>query len=282
MTRRRTVRAALLVSLLPALCVASWAAASGSAPLSLASPLQLTADQVTVDNTGATLTAAGHVRIDYGADRATADLLRLNRAARTAVLSGHVTATGPQGQATADAITLVLSQANEITRAVMSGNASVETTQYALSADSIDADRSGEHLVAAGHVTMFDAPDLVVTGDRLVYDGRSQHGLVTGHPTVANKAGRLQGSAIELFRAEDRAVIHGPVQADVYGAVATSEDAAVNFKTSVATLTGKVVIVRRQGTLWADRVTIDYKTRRLVAEGTTRAHFTDLGDAGTP
>ncbi len=250
--------------------------------MSLAFPLQLTADHVTVDNTGATLVAAGHVRIDYGADRATADLLRLNRAARTALLSGHVTATGPQGQASADAITLVLNQVNEITRAVMNGNASVQTPQYALSADSIDADRSAEHLVAAGHVTVFDAPDLVVTGDRVVYDGRSQHGLVTGHPTVANKAGRLQGSAIELFRAENRAVIHGPVQADVYGAVATSEAAAVNFKTSVATLTGKVVIVRRQGTLWADRVTIDYKTRRMVAQGTTRAHFTDLSDAGTP
>jgi lipopolysaccharide assembly outer membrane protein LptD (OstA) len=260
----------------------SGAAAPAEAPLSLAFPLHLTADQVAVDNTGATLVASGHVQVDYGADHATANALRLTRATRTAELSGHVTVTGPQGQATAETVTLTLTPANEVSRAVMTGTASVETPQYALSADTIDADRSTQRLVADGHVTAFDAPDLIINGDRIVYDQRTEHGVVTGHPTVANKAGRLQGSAIDLYRAQSRAIVHGPVQADVYGATITSAAAAVDFKTSVATLTGHVVIVRRQGTLWADRVTIYYEARRMVAQGTTRAHFTELGDTANP
>ncbi|HXX40327.1 MAG TPA: LptA/OstA family protein [bacterium] len=272
----------LVGALLSAWSTGSSAAAPEGSELPLEFPLNLAADQVTVDNTGTTLTATGHVRVDYGTDHGTSDSLRLNHAAHTALLSGHVTVTGPQGRATADAVTLTLTPSNEVTRAVMTGNASVETAQYALSADSIDADRSAQRLVADGHVTVFDAPDLIINGDRVIYDERTQHGVVTGHPTVANRAGRMQGTVIELFRAEDRAVIHGPVQADVYGATATSANATVDFKTSIVTLTGKVVIVRRQGTLWADRVTIDYKTRRMVAQGATHAHFTDLEDTANP
>ncbi|HLJ60789.1 MAG TPA: LptA/OstA family protein [bacterium] len=281
--RLRAASAGLLgAALVTGWSLGSWAATPGAAPLPLAFPLHLTSDQVTVDNTGTTLIASGHVQVDYGADHATANTLRLTKAARTAELSGHVTVTGPQGQATAETVTLTLTPTNEVTRAVMTGSASVETPQYALSADTIDADRSTQRLVGEGHVTAFNAPDLIINGDRVVYDQRTEHGLVTGHPTVANKAGRMQGSAIDLFRAEDRAVIHGPVQADVYGAAITSADATVNFKTSVATLTGHVVMVRRQGTLWADRVTIFYETRRMIAEGTTRAHFTELGDTENP
>jgi len=258
--------------------VALGAVASGSP---LARPLNLTADTVTVDNTGATLVAAGHVVLDYGAQRATADALRLNRAAQTAELSGHVAITGPQGKATGDTVTLTLTSNNEITRVVATGNAGVETPQYALAADSITADRQAQHLVADGHVTAFSAPDMLITGEHLVYDQRIRHGIITGRPVIENKAGRMQGDSIELFQSDNRAVIHGPVVAEVYGATITSALATVNFKTSVAVLTGHVVITRRQGTLQADQVTIQYDVRRMVAVGTTHAHFTDLGDDPT-
>jgi len=270
------VAAAVLV----ALALLAGSGAAGAAP-PLAHPLNLTADTVTVDNTGATLVATGHVVLDYGAQQATADALRLNRAARTAQLSGHVTITGPQGKATGDTVTFNLTPDNEITRVVATGNAGVETPQYALSADSITADRPAQRLVADGHVTAFSAPDLIINGEHIVYDQRTRYGVITGHPVIANKAGRMQGDWIELFQKDDRAVIHGSVRAEVYGATVTSALATVNFKTSVAVLTGHVVITRRQGTLQADRVTIEYDIRRMIAEGSTHAHFTDLGEDAT-
>ena len=252
------------------------------APPSLSFPLHLTADEVTVDNTGSALVASGHVRVTYGADAATADTLRLTRAARTAEFSGHVTVTGPQGQATADRVTLDLTAANEVTRVALAGAAAVQTPQYALSADSIVADRPSGRLVADGHVTAFSAPDLIVNGGRLVYNQHEEYGVITGQPVLANKAGRVQGDWIELFRKDNRARVHGPVRADVYGATVTSADAAVDFTKAVAVLTGHVVMIRTQGTLWADQVTIYYETRRMIAAGTTRVHFNNLGDATNP
>jgi len=69
-------------------------------PLNLDKPLNLTADEVTVDDTGTGLVARGHVVVTYGPDRATADLLRLNRAARTAELTGRVQITDPKAHRT--------------------------------------------------------------------------------------------------------------------------------------------------------------------------------------
>jgi len=258
------------------------AAAAGGAPVPLAYPLHLTADEVTVDNTGSSLVATGHVRVTYGADVATSDSLRLTRGARTAELSGHVTIVGPEGQAAADHVTLDLSAENEVTRVTLVGGAGVQTPQYALSADSIQADRPAGRLVADGHVTAFSAPDLIINGGRLVYNQRDEYGVITGQPVIANKAGRMQGDWIELFRKDNRATVHGPVRADVYGATVTSDNATVDFTTAVAVLTGRVVMVRSQGTLWADRVTIYYATRRMIAVGTTKVHFNNLGDATNP
>jgi lipopolysaccharide export system protein LptA len=266
-------------------CIAAFSAASVLAqgvPPPLAFPLHLTADEISVDNTGSTLVASGHVHVTYGADSATADMLRLTHATRTAELSGHVTVTGPQGQATADRVTLDLSATNEVTRVELAGSAGVQTPQYALSADSIVADRPTGRLVADGHVSAFSAPDLIINGGHLVYNQPQEYGFITGQPVIANKAGRMEGDWIELFRKDNRARVHGPVRADVYGATVTSADATVDFGTSVAVLTGHVVMIRSQGTLWADQVTIYYETRRMIAVGTTRVHFNNLGDAANP
>jgi len=281
--RRGWAVAQLLACGLAACAAAPWIPALADVtPPPLAYPLHLTADEVTVDNTGSVLVATGHVRVTYGAEVATSDTLRLTRGARTALLSGHVTITGPEGQATADRVTLDLTADNEITRVTLAGGAGVQTPQYALSADSIVADRPSGRLVADGHVTAFSAPDLIINGGRLVYNQREDYGVITGQPVLANKAGRLQGDWIELFRKDHRARVHGPVRADVYGATVTSADATVDFKTSVAVLTGHVVMTRSQGTLWADTVTIFYDTRQMIAAGTTRVHFNDLGDATNP
>ncbi len=266
------------------MCPPAGSAAAGRrpAPARLEKPLHIVADEVVIDNSGAMLLARGHVQLTYGARRATADQLRLNRAARTAELSGHAIVTDPQGRATGDTVTLYLAPDEQVRSVVMVGAAGVETREYALSGDRITADQQSGRLLAEGHVRAFSAPDLLVTGDRATYDRRTQHGTVAGHPVVSNKAGRVRGDRIELFQAAGRAVVHGPVDAEIYGATMRSASAVVDFRTSTAVLTGQVVITRRQGTLRADRVTIFYKTRRILATGATHVRLTDTAEDAAP
>lgn len=261
------------------------AAAAPPAPagsLRPARPLNIAADEVVVDNAGGGLTARGHVRLAYGTQVATADLLRLDRAARTAALRGHAVVTDPGGRVSGDVVTLYLTPANQVGRIVVAGHAAAETRDYALSADRIVADRRAGRLLAEGHVNAFAAPDLLVTGDRAMYEPARQYAVLSGHPVAENKAGRVRGDRIEVFRSQHRAVVHGPVEAEVYGATITADQATVDFTASAAAFAGHVTMARRQGTLWADLVTIFYDTRRLVARGATRVHLNDLGEGTVP
>jgi lipopolysaccharide assembly outer membrane protein LptD (OstA) len=261
---------------------ASAATAPSSGLPVLEKPLNIVADEITVDSVGAGLVARGHVQLASGGQRVTADLMRLNRAARTAELSGHVTVTDPRGRASGDALTLYMTPDNQVAKVVLTGGAAAESREYSLSADRIVADRVAGSLLAQGHVNAFSAPDLIITGERATYDQHAQYGVISGHPAVSNKAGRLRGDRIELFRAGKRAVVHGPVETEVYGATITGANAVMDFAKSSGVFSGDVVVARRQGTLWADRVTVYYQTRRILAEGKTRAMFTDVGEDVSP
>jgi lipopolysaccharide assembly outer membrane protein LptD (OstA) len=252
-----------------------------AAPRLLGDLLNIAADELTTDTAGATVVARGHVQVAYGGAQAKSDLFRLNRPARAAELSGHVVVTDPRGRASGDAATLRLGSNDQIVSFMVTGHAGFESPKYALMADQITADQRSGHLVAAGHITAFSAPDLIITGERGAYDQRAQYGVVTGHAAASNKDGRLQGDWIELFRAAGRAVVHGPVEANVSGATITGDQATINFRTSAAVFTGRVVVTRRQGTVWADRATVFYGDRRIIAEGAARATLADVGD-GTP
>lgn len=244
--------------------------------------LNITADEVTTDGTGTTVLARGHVQVTYGGVRAKSDLLRWDRPAGAAKLTGHVVVTEPQGSVTGDAVSLeVMGPDHRVVSAVVTGHAAFESPEYSLMADEITADRRSGRLAAQGHLTMFSAPDVIVTGERGAYDQHAQYAVVSGHAAASSKDGRLRGEWIELFRASGRAVVHGPVGAELYGAVITGDHATVTFRTKTAVFTGRVVVTRRQGTLWADRVTLFYGDGRIVAEGGTRVRFADLED-GTP
>ncbi|MHB8731874.1 MAG: LptA/OstA family protein [bacterium] len=265
----------------PAEAASARAPASASPFPALQGPLNITADEVVVDNTGTGLIARGHVRLTYQAGVALANVLHLRRNERTAELSGNVTLTDPQGKAAGDDITVTFTAANQVSRIIMAGNASAETKDYALQADHIVADRAVGRLVADRHVTMFMAPDLIVNGDRAVYNQAAHYGVISGHVVASNRAGRIIGDWIEFYQQKQQATVHGPVTAEVYGATITSSIAHVDFVKSSAVFVGHAVVVRRQGTLNADRVTIFYNSRRLIAEGTTHVHFTDL-DSNNP
>jgi lipopolysaccharide assembly outer membrane protein LptD (OstA) len=251
-------------------------AAPPSALPTLQGPLNVTADELVVDNTGTQLTASGHVRLTYEAGVATANTLRLHRPERTAEFSGHAVISDPQGKATADHIVVLFTASNQVERITMDGGASAETKDYALQGDHIVADRAAGRLVADGHVTLFTAPDLIVNGDRATYEQAAHYGTVSGHVVASNRLGRILGDWVEFFQQKGQATIHGPVTAEVYGATITGGLAQIDFPASTAVFSDHVQVTRRQGTLTADRVTILYKTRRLIAEGTTHAHFTGL------
>jgi len=281
-------RLAAVLTVVVALSILAAPAGLGAAPqgqpsrLNIETPINLTADEVIADNTGTGLVARGHVVVTSGVDRATADLMRFNRPARTAELIGHAQVTNPQGRASADRMFLHFTSNNQVSGVVLTGNAGLESPKYALSADQINADRGLGHVVAQGNVTAFFAPDMIVTGERATYDQRRQYATVTGHPVVSNKAGRLRGNWFELFRATNRAVIHGPVEAEVYDATITGADATIDFKRSTAVFTRHVVVMRRHSTLWADRLTIYYDVRRITAQGTTHVKFNDFEEDTAP
>lgn len=258
------------------------ASLAAAAPRLFARPLDISADDVTTDREGA-VRARGHVQVVYGAVRVKTDLLVWDRPVGAAKLTGHVVVTGPQGRVTGDAAALQMAgpDNNQVVSAAVSGHAAFESPEYALTADELAADRRTGRLAARGHVTMTSAPDVVVAGERGVYDERAQYAIVSGHATASSRAGRVQGDWIELFRADGRAVVHGPMKADFDGAVITGDLATVTFRTQTAVFTGHVVVARGQDTVWADRATVFYDDRRIVAEGETRARFGGM-DEGTP
>ena len=275
------IAALLLVFGAPAGGVAA-APAMGLPFPALQGPLNVTADEVIVENAGTGLEARGHVRLTYAAGVATSDTLRLRRDERVAQLAGNVVISDPQGRATGDGITVTFTAAQQIAQITMAGHASAGTRDYVLQADHILADRAAGRMAADGHVTAFSAPDLIINGDRATYDQHTQYGVVSGHTAVSNRAGRILGDWIELFQAKQQAVVHGNATAEVYGATITGAAVHVDFTKSSAVFSGHVLVTRRQGTLTADRVTIFYKDRRLVAEGGTHAHFTDTESDTVP
>ena len=287
--------------------------------LAITKPASLSADELTVDNKGTSLVAIGNVVIVYGTLRATGDVLRLDRPTGIATMAGHVSVTEPRGRATADAVRLTVvgeqrvsqveltghvavadargratadgviltvAGGRELTRVQMMGHASVETREYALLADKIFGDREADLLTADGNVTMYSAPDLIVSGAHAIYDHRTEHAVVTGDPDrralVQNRYGRILGASMELFRRDGRAIVHGPVEAEVYDATLIGDEAVVNLRQQAAVVSGHVVISRQQGTLSADRVTILYQARRFIAEGETHMTLNDLEPETAP
>lgn len=265
---------------------AAWTGAPAAGSPSPAPPISLNADDIRVENRGATLVAAGHVAVAYGALRVTSDALRIDRPAGTATFTGHVSVRDEKARASAQMATLTVLNESRVTQVAFAGHASVETSSYALLADRIVADRQRGRLTATGHVTAFSQPDLIATGALVTYDEGSQRAVVRGDgatgATIQNRDGRIQGTWIEVARKTGQAVVHGPIAAEIYDATLTGADATIDLDRGTAVITGHVSVTRRQGTLLADRLTVHYRTRQFTAEGATRMTLSDLDDAASP
>jgi lipopolysaccharide export system protein LptA len=285
-----------LVAALVALAGLGWPAVAlgpiapgafaAAGPVAPSTPVNLAADNVSLASDGTTLVATGHVTVSYGSLRVTSDALRIRRPAGTATFTGHVLIRDGQGRASAQVATLVVANESRVARAVLSGHASFETGAYAVLADRIVTDRQLHRLTAAGRVTVFSQPDLIVTGALVTYDEGPQRVVVRGEgrarATIQNRDGRIRGAWIEFSRARGVARVHGPVEAEIYDATLTGMDATIDLDRGTAVITGDVILSRRVGTLRADRLTVYYRVKRLVAEGTTHMALSDLEESSTP
>ncbi len=260
--------------------------AAGVAAPPPSTPVNLNADDISVDDTGTTLVATGRVAVAYGALRVTSDALRIYRPTGTATFTGHVSITDAKGKASAHVATLAVRNESRVSQVVLTGQASVETPSYALLADRIVSDRERNRLTATGHVTVFSQPDLIAKGALFIYDESPQSAVVRGdgatRATIQNRDGRIRGTWIEVSRKTGQVVVHGPVAAEIYDATLTGAEATIDLDRGVAVITGHVSVARRQGTLLADRLTVHYRTKRFVAEGATHMTLSELGDSSSP
>ena len=249
-------------------------------------PASVNADDVRLDNSGTTLVATGHVAVVYGTLRVASDTLRIYRPKGTATFTGHVAVTDERGRASAHEATLTVLNESRVTAVVLTGGASVETPSYALLADRIVADRQRNRLTAAGHVTVFSQPDLIVTGAAMTYEDDRQYAVVRGEgatpATIQNRDGRIRGTRIEMTRKSGQAVVTGPVDAQIYDASLTGANATIDLARATAVFTGHVTVSRHQGQLLADRLTVYYRVKRFIAEGATRMTFSDRDDSSSP
>lgn len=240
----------------------------------------LVGDDVVEQGGGRYLSARGHVRLISGQDRGTADMVRLDRLARQFTLEGHARVTTPHLRASADGILLFLSPADEVVRTILRGHAVVYSRDSILTAGQVDADRASGRAVATGHVVGRWDERLVATSDRATFDLRTGDAVLEGAPRVTGKMGWLQGRVIRFDRRRGLVHVAGPVTAEVDGAAIRGRTAEVNLRAESATFQGDVTVVRRQGTLWADRATVYYGRDRIVAEGGIRLRL--VGDARLP
>jgi lipopolysaccharide export system protein LptA len=260
---------------------AAQAAAQAAAPPGAG----ITADDIAVDSSGTTVIATGHVSVTYGSLHATSDALRVVRPTGTATFAGHVAMTDGERRATAETATVTVVGESRVTGLALAGRASVASAGYHLLADRIAADRQSGlsgRLAAAGHVTLTARPDIIVTGAVATYDQAADLAVVRGDAArpaaFRNRDGRVAGAVLEFRRKTGDVEVRGPVTGRVYDAALQADEASVHLGDGTAVLRGHVRVVRGQGTLRADRLTVYYRARRFVAEGETHLSFTDAGE----
>lgn len=193
------------------------------------------------DATGVAV-AEGEVRISDGTTTALGQRLVLDTRKGTAVLTPG-TVRGAQGVLRAREIRLRLTS-TRLTEAAARGEARIETRRGELSADEITLTLPHDRMTASGHVRLRAPPDVLATGSRLTYDGRSK--VVT---------------------------LIGPARIETRDITAQAEAATLLVPAQKVILTGGVRVTQRGQTLEGTVVTIFYSARRIIAEGPTRLRF---------
>lgn len=244
----------------------------------LSAGVEISAARVEGDGNTGLLVARGNVRISDGltvlvGERLVADL----RAKRAVLTDGRVHTRDELLEASRIEVTFT---ASRITRIVARGNASLQMRRGILFARTVEIQLVEGHLAASGDVRVFTPPDVVAFGSRLTYNRATGRLLLEGPVRVQTGQGVVRGAALEGSVGLQEITVRGDVRIEYLEVTGRAETVRVFGREQKAVLVGGVFVQRGREALWADRVTIFYGTRRVVAEGVRRLVIEEEAEAG--
>lgn len=183
-------------------------------------------------------------------------------------LSGGVTVTSGEGNLEARQAVAYVSRGRTLETIEATGGVEVEAQQRVLSADHIVYTPGTQAMTARGNVRIFAPPDLIATGQQLVAR-RGSVSVMTGRARVQNRDGYVQSDRLEVDEKTETAFLRGNVVGEFQDIKVTSDAATLTSKEKKVIFRDRVKIVQPGRTMTADRVTIFYETKRMIAEGAT-------------
>lgn len=246
------------------------------APASAAPPtiLEITADLLTADTVKQIVEARGRVRISDGRAvvRANAAVYRVKE--RRISLSGDIQFVTSEGDLTAQQAVAYVTRNRTLESVEASGNVEVESERRVLNADHVVYTPASRSLSARGNVRVFAPPDMIATG-RELFAKQGAVIVLTGRARLQNRDGYLQGDRLEVDEKAETAYLRDNVLGEFRDIRITSDAATLFAKEKKVVFRDRVRIIQPGRTMTADRVTIFYESRRMIAEGATTIRIED-------
>lgn len=234
----------------------------------LGARVEISANRVEGDGSTGLLVAQENVQISDGLTVLTGARLVADLRTRRAVLTdGRVRSRDWLLEASRIDIAFTPSR---IARILARGNASLQMQSGVLFARTVEVRPQTGHLTASGEVRVFTPPDVVAFGSRLTYDRATGRLVLEGPVRLQTGQGAVRGAFLEALEGSQEITVRGGVRVDYLDVTGRAGIARVFGREQKAVLEGDVVVRRGREVLWADRVTIFYVARRVVAEGVRR------------
>lgn len=149
-----------------------------------------------------------------------------------------------------------------------SGAASFEIRRAVLYADRIDVVVSRRGLRATGDVRVFVPPDVVAFGQSLVYDAAHDGAVLEGPVRIQSGTGLLTGEVLRAraVSGNPEIVVSGRVEFDYGEGSGRARLARLWPGQHRAVLEDDVFLQHGRQRLWAGRVTVFYRDRRIAAD----------------
>jgi lipopolysaccharide export system protein LptA len=259
-----------------------WGSLAAAAPL----PLEVTgATRIEYDDASQQWGFHGaRVVVVRGTLRVEGPEIRYAERVREVTLPSRGTVSTPTLEVTADRLVANLQTRHITADGDVAGRFSDEEeprTWATFNAHRVEADDRPEHrqLVATGEVVIV-REDRRLSGDRVMYDGRTQQGTVDGQADLAQGPDHLRADHVfvDLRRHEATADDHVLLDhAEIHG---SADHATYHEPDETAVLSGNVQIVRGGDTLTADQATVLLGRHTVIAEG--HVHVVASPDGNPP
>jgi lipopolysaccharide export system protein LptA len=246
-----------------------WSSLAAAAP----PPLDVTgATRIEYDDSSRQWVFLGaRVVVVWGTLRIEAPEIRYTEKVREVMLPRRGTVSTPTLEVTADRLVANLQTRHITADGAVAGRFSDEEepkTWGTFNAHRLEVDDRPERrqLVATGQVVIV-REDRRLSGDRVLYDDRTQQGTVDGQAELVRGADRLRADHVfaDLRRHEASADDHVLLDHDeIHG---SADHATYNEPDETTVLVGNVKIIRGSDTLTADRATVLLGRHTVIAEG---------------